>query len=176
MPDLLSNSAVVNAGDYVSAGYMASVTQGLLEHLNVTLAGGSGSALLPSGDTLRGDRPDVFRGNLRHGQRRWVAIVASGSLGRSGTQCTTSYRWSDGSSLTPGHLYLTQAVRPDVGWNIYVRQPVPGVPGMHGRLEATADLRNLLAQGYLPLAAEDGGRVLLLHTPRSLRGGLSFVF
>ena len=176
LPDLLSNSAVVNAGDYVSAGYMASVTQSLLEHLNVTLAGGSGSALLPSGDTLQGDRPDVFRGNLRHGQRRWVAIVASGSLGRSGTQGTTSYRWSDGSSLTPGHLYLTQAVRPDVGWNIYVRQPVPGVPGMRGRLEATADLRNLLAQGYLPLATDDGGRVLLLHTPRSLRGGLSFVF
>ena len=53
---------------------------------------------------------------------------------------------------------------------------MPTFPGLRGRLEATADLRNLLAEGYLPLATADGGRVLLLHTPRSLRGGFAFVF
>jgi hypothetical protein len=176
LPDLLSNSAVFNAGDYVSAGYMVSVTQSLLDHLNVTLAGGSGNALIPGDGQLQGDRPDELRAMLHRRQRRWVAVVASGSLARIGTHCTASYRLSDGRSLTPGHLYLTQTLRPDVGLNIYIRQPVPALPGIRGRLEATADLRNLLAEGYLPLATADGGRVLLLHTPRSLRGGFAFVF
>lgn len=176
LPDLLSNSAVFNAGDYVSAGYMASVTQGLLDHLNVTLAGGSGNALIPGGGELQGDRPDGLRAMLHRAQRRWAALIASGSIARIGTQCTASYRWSDGKSLTAGHLYLTQALRPDVGLNIYIRQPMPAFPGVRGRLEATADLRNLLAEGYLPLATADGRRLLLLHTPRSLRGGFAYVF
>ena len=42
---------------------------------------------------------------------------------------------------------------------------------MRGRLEITADLRNLLAEGYLPLSSSNGRRALLLHTPRSVRGG-----
>jgi hypothetical protein len=176
LPDLVSNSAVFNAGDYVSLGYMVSVTQSLLDRLNVTLAGGSGNALIPGDGEVRGDRPEELRAMLHRGQRRWLALIASGSIARIGTQCTASYRWSDGSSLTAGHLYLTQTLRPDVGWNIYVRQPVPAFPGLRGRLEATADLRNLLAEGYLPLATADGGRILLLHTPRSMRGGFAFVF
>lgn len=176
LPDLVSNSTVFNAGDYVSAGYMISVTQSLLDHLNVSLAGGSGNALIPGEGQLQGDRPDELRAMLHRGQRRWLALVASGSIARIGTQCTASYRWSDGRSLTAGHLYLTQTLRPDVGWNIYIRQPVPAFPGLRGRLEATADLRNLLAEGYLRLATMDGGQVLLLHTPRSLRGGFAFVF
>ncbi len=88
----------------------------------------------------------------------------------------TSYRWADGRSLTAGHMYLTQTLRPDTGWNIYLRQPVPAFPSLRGRLEATADLRNLFAQGYVSFTTVGGRRVLLLNTPRSLRGGLSFIF
>jgi hypothetical protein len=40
----------------------------------------------------------------------------------------------------------------------------------------TADLSNLLQQGYLPLPTSDGGRLLLMETPRMVRGGLSFIF
>ncbi len=47
---------------------------------------------------------------------------------------------------------------------------------MPGRLEATADLRNLLAQGYLPIRTADGRDVFLIHSPRAVRGGLSFIF
>jgi hypothetical protein len=43
-------------------------------------------------------------------------------------------------------------------------------------MEASADLRNMLAQGYLPLSVVDGRRILLVQTPRSFRGGLSFIF
>ena len=50
------------------------------------------------------------------------------------------------------------------------------VPGLRGRLEATIDLSNLLAEGYVPMVTPDGRTVILVHTPRSVRGGLSFVF
>ncbi len=49
LPDLASNSAVFNAGSYSSAGYMLSVTQQLNGSMNLTFAGGSGNALIPSG-------------------------------------------------------------------------------------------------------------------------------
>jgi hypothetical protein len=43
-------------------------------------------------------------------------------------------------------------------------------------MEASAELRNLLAQGYLPLTTPGGNQVLLMNTPRSVRGALAFVF
>jgi hypothetical protein len=50
------------------------------------------------------------------------------------------------------------------------------MPGIPGRLEATAEMRNMLAQGYLPITTAGGRRMLLTHTPRAVRGGLSFIF
>lgn len=38
-----------------------------------------------------------------------------------------------------------------------------------------AELRNLLAQGYVPIASADGS-MLLIQFPRSFRGGVSFIF
>ena len=75
----------------------------------------------------------------------------------------------------PAHMSLTGDTYQDEGWNIGIRQPLPRFSGMRGRLEATAELRNALAQGYLPLHA--GGRTAVLtNTPRALRGGLNFLF
>jgi len=45
-----------------------------------------------------------------------------------------------------------------------------------GRIEATAEIRNVLAQGYLPLAMMDGRQLLVVNTPRVFRGGLAFIF
>ncbi len=57
--------------------------------------------------------------------------------------------------------------------NLHFRQPIPG---FGKRIEATADLRNLLAQGYLPLSTSEGQGLLLVQNPRSFRGGLAFIF
>ena len=62
------------------------------------------------------------------------------------------------------------------GLNVYIRQPIPGFSMLPWRMEATADLRNMLAQGYLPLGVAGGQQVLLVETPRIFRGGLSFIF
>ncbi len=65
---------------------------------------------------------------------------------------------------------------PMPGMNVFFRQPVPFISKRQCRVEATADLRNLLAQGYLSLSGSNGRNILLVETPRSLRGGLNFVF
>jgi hypothetical protein len=57
-----------------------------------------------------------------------------------------------------------------------VKQPIPIMPGMPWHIEATAEMRNMLAQGYLPMTTVTGQSLLLVNTPRSIRGGLAFVF
>ena len=94
----------------------------------------------------------------------------------TGTHMIASYQWAaDHRSLTPGNLYSTQSFRPMPGLNIYVRQPIP-IALLPWRMEATADLRNMLAQGYLPIGMANGQQMVLVQTPRSFRGGLSFIF
>jgi hypothetical protein len=114
---------------------------------------------------------------IRASRRQSVTARLAGVAPRSGTHFIASYQWTDNRlAVTPGNLYSTQTVRPVPGLNLYIRQPLPTYLNLPWRMEATADLRNLLAQGYLPLGVPDGRQVLLMQTPRSFRGGLSFIF
>jgi hypothetical protein len=38
------------------------------------------------------------------------------------------------------------------------------------------DIRNLLAQGYVPVLGQDGHTVYLVQSARAIRGGLAFTF
>ena len=112
---------------------------------------------------------------MLHGGRRHVATTRiAGILPGVGTHVSASYelaaneRWA-----TPGNEYSTQASRPMPGLNVCLRQPLPGFAR---RVEATADLRNMLAQGYLPVGMVSGQQLMLVQTPRSVRGGLAFTF
>ena len=96
---------------------------------------------------------------------------------RSGTHLSAGYGWTDFRTLMPAHASLTaRGYMQELGWNMSVRQGIPSVPGIPGRLEASAELRNALGQGYLPLSTGDGRRVILTQQPRALRGGLSLIF
>jgi hypothetical protein len=94
----------------------------------------------------------------------------------TGTRIWADYGWVDDRAIIPGHVFTTQNTYVTPGLNVLVRQPLPSFFGMPGRLELTADLRNLLAQGYIPLATGDGRTLLVVQAPRSIRGGLNFVF
>jgi hypothetical protein len=87
-----------------------------------------------------------------------------------------AYIWTPGGRLIPTHAFLTQDMQTGLGFNFQVRQPLPVINGLGGRFEVTAEVRNLLAQGYLPVPSSDGQSMLLVPFPRSLRGGLSFIF
>jgi hypothetical protein len=174
LPDLFSGSAIFNAGNYQSMGYTAGMTQNVGQNVSATLMYGSSGALTVNGGDLVSNNPDELRSMIHAGRKHAATLRISATSPWTGTHMIASYQWTaDSRWAVPGNLYSTQAYRAMPGLNIMFRQPIPGFPR---RLEATADLRNLLAQGYLPLGVIDGQRVLLVQTPRSFCGGLAFTF
>jgi hypothetical protein len=120
--------------------------------------------------------PDEIRQAIRRQVQSSVSARMHGVAPRAGTRYSISYRWMDYRALTPGHAFLTNLDNPLAGLNIAVRQSLPAPAFLGSRMEISADMRNLLAQGYLPLQTPDGRRLLLIHTPRALRGGVAFFF
>jgi hypothetical protein len=175
LPDISSKSSILNIGSFQRTGFAASVSQSLGDHLQIGTSLGRGGALELADHGIALETADELRSNIHTTQRFWASARASTTLPVVGTQISGSYEWTDYSTIMPSHFYLTQSTYPEAGLNIRVRQPIPSFPGIPGRLEATAELRNGLAQGYLPIS--DGTqRVLLIQQPRALRGGLSFIF
>jgi len=176
LPELSSINSVFNIGNYARTGMMASVSQSLGENLAVTLAYGDGGTLRTDGRKLVTNDPDELRGMIHRAQHQWVMGRVSGTLPVTGTKFVSSYEWTDYRSLMPGHVYLVQTIYPEAGLNVRVRQPIPQFGGLPGRLEATAEFRNMLAQGYLPIASTDNRKLILTNSPRAVRGGVSFIF
>jgi hypothetical protein len=176
LPDLFSGSSSFNAGGFESVGFSAAATQNLGDHVSATVIYGSTGALTTDGRELVSNSPDELRSMIRAGRRHAATTRVTAAVPWTGTHLVASYQWAAGGDqrwVEPGNLYSTRSLRPLPGLNIYVRQPIPG---FGGRIEATADLRNLLAQGYLGLNTAQNQRILLVENPRSVRGGLSFIF
>ena len=73
-------------------------------------------------------------------------------------------------------MFNASAGQTDPYFNLFIRQPLPHFHGMPGGMEAIIDVRNLLAQGYVPVMGPDGRTVYLVQSARSVRGGLAFTF
>jgi hypothetical protein len=175
IPDLFSNSALFDAGRYQSTGYMAAVTQDLGDRYKITVTYGS-LGVMALNPAAAIDSANDLRRALEDTHRPALTVRGTGTVKLTGTRFIASYEWTDYRSSLPGPLFATQSPRPEPGLNIILRQPMPQIPGVPWRVEASAELRNLLAQGYLPLTLADGQQLLLVNTPRSFRGGLAFVF
>lgn len=176
LPDLFADNAIFNAGDYQSTGYTAAVTQNVGETFSATVIYGTMGSLTVNGGTLPPGGAGELRSMIRSAQQQTVTGRIAATVPASGTQLIASYQWAaDSRAVMPGWLYSTQSIRPLPGMNLYLRQPIP-LAALPWRMEATADLRNLLAQGYLPLSAANGQPIVLMQMPRSFRGGLSFIF
>jgi hypothetical protein len=177
LPDLFTGDAIFNAGNYQNTGYSASITQDFGQNFSATLIYGTTGGLTAPGGELVSGSPDELRSMIRAARTQTVAERISATVPRLGTHLIASYEWMGNSRLlTPGRLYSTQSLEPMPGLNVYIRQPIPGLSMLPWRTEATIDLRNMLAQGYLPFGMIGGQQALLIQTPRALRGGLSFIF
>jgi hypothetical protein len=177
LPELSSSSSVFNIGRYDRYGYTATLAQQLGEQYNAAVSYGRGGVLTTNGEAvLATGEAGELRQLITPAQRHWVRANVSGVAPVTGTRFAASYEWSGSRSLTPGHVYLTQRLYPETGLNVRVRQPLPMWNGLPGRVEATAEFRNMLAQGYLPISLADSRRLVLAHSPRAVRGGLSFIF
>jgi hypothetical protein len=176
LPDLFTTSSVFNAGGYQSLGYMASVTQNFGENLKLNVMYGSGDALVADRAEIPGQSPEDLRSIVRRARRQVLTPQVSYKAPWTGTELSASYQVTDRHSVTPSHYFATQGTRAEPGLNIYFRQPIRTFSVIPLHMEASADLRNLLADGYLPFSSSNGRRVILMSAPRSFRGGLSFIF
>jgi hypothetical protein len=176
LPDMFSNSASFNAGTFQTFGYSASASQDLGSSYKITLIYGSLGVLSPRNNGLPADSAADLRRALETSHRPSLTVRTSGTVRATGTRFIASYQWTDYKSAVPGPPMSDQSATPDPGLNVKIRQPIPVFTGLPGRIEATAELRNLLAQGYLPLMGAGSQQLLLVNTPRSFRGGLTFVF
>jgi hypothetical protein len=61
-------------------------------------------------------------------------------------------------------------------FNFFIRQPIPNIGFLPAHMEVLVEIRNLLAQGYIPVLGEDGRTLYLLQAARALRGGVAFSF
>lgn len=106
-------------------------------------------------------------------RRQALAVKLSGTTPLTHTRWIASYRWVNGTSLTPVDMFNASAGQSDPYLNIFIRQPIPS---LGGHMEALIDIRNLLAQGYVPVVGQDGETVYLVDSARSVRGGVAFTF
>jgi hypothetical protein len=174
LPDVFAGSSVFDAGNFQNNGFAGSVTQNLGNYASAALIYSDNGALTADANEVVGNNPDDLRSMIHTGRRHAATTRFSGVLPGAGTRLIASYQWTgDGRAVMAGNLYAADAMQPLPGFNVYIRQPIPGF-GRH--VEATADIRNMLAQGYLPMSAIGGQRILLVQNPRSVRGGLSFTF
>ena len=189
-PALTGLGEVTAAGGFllpdVSSGTFSYVgraldTQGLRIVLQRKFAGDLTATLdYAFGGVLDLARPDVQLENAQQlistQRRHAVAAKFSGTLPRTHTHWITSYRWVDGSALTPVDMFNASPGQSDPFLDAFVRQPIPTMGFLPSGIEAVIDLRNLLAQGYVPVLGQDGRTVYLVQSARSVRGGLSFTF
>lgn len=176
MPDLFTRSSIFNIGSYQRRGLRASLDRNLGNGWSAHASFGTGGTLQPLDQIVAPGDPGSLRGALRRTQRSWSNVRVSGAIPGIGTRFSAGYMFTDYRAALPAHRYLTQKHSPDVGLNLQFRQPIPSFGMWSGRVEAVAELRNLLEQGYLPLTDSDGRRVVLLPSPRTVRGGLAFIF
>jgi carboxypeptidase family protein len=116
------------------------------------------------------------RAGLHTLTRHAVAAKLSGAVPHAKTHWVTSYRWTNGEALTPVDLFNVSAGQADPYLNVFLRQPIPRVGFLPGRMEALIEIRNLMAQGYVPVLGLDGRTVYLVQSARSVRGGVAFSF
>jgi hypothetical protein len=175
MPSMFSSNAWFDAGNISSSGYTLSATRNLGENRQVTVTYGTLGVLTAGKGADRIADAAGLRQAMSPQNRQSVMIRATGIERRTGTRYIASYEYADLGGAVPMASFSTLPDRAEPGLNFAIHQPIPFFSGA-GRIEATAEIRNILAQGYLPLAMLDGRQLLVVNTPRVFRGGLAFIF
>jgi hypothetical protein len=194
--DHVDNTALIGTGTVTAAGgfllpdvYSGTFTYGgdtlNTQGLRVVLARKFSSDLAATLDYAYGGvldltRPDVELQNAQQwiatARRHALAAKLKGTLPRTHTGWIASYRWVNGPALTPVDMFNASPGQSDPFLNLFIRQPVPTLGFLPAHMEALVDLRNLLAQGYVPVMGQDGQTVYLVQAARSVRAGVTINF
>ncbi len=108
--------------------------------------------------------------------RHAISAKLAGTTPGTKTRWIASYGWTSGRALTPVDMFNASAGQSDPFLDFFFRQPVPGTAGLPGHMDLVIEVRNLLAQGYVPVFSQDGRTVYLVQSARAVRGGVAFSF
>jgi hypothetical protein len=173
LPDLYSGTFTYRGRELDTRGLRIVLQRKLTSDVTATLDYGYGGVLdLAKEDVNLQDARDSILVRDRHS----LAGKVSGRLPGAGTRWVASYRWVSGQALTPVDMFNASAGQADPYLNIFFRQPIPGTGFLPGHMDALIDVRNLLAQGYVPLLGQDKHTVYLVQSARAVRGGVAFTF
>jgi hypothetical protein len=173
LPDLYSETFTYRGKELDAHGVRVVMQRKLASDLTATVDYGYGGVLdLRNADVALQDarRESIVR------DRHTASAKFSGTVPGTKTHWIASYRWISGQALTPVDMFNASAGQADPYLNIFLRQPIPGTGFLPCHMDAVVDVRNLLAQGYVPVLGQDGRTVYLVQSARSVRGGVAFTF
>jgi Carboxypeptidase regulatory-like domain len=174
LPNRAAGGLTLNAGSYDSSGVRVAVSRRMGSHVEAAMIYSTGDALALA-EQAEDHGSAALRSYLRVAPTQSFAGKVSARLPRCRTQIVTSYEWLPNGRVTAvdplGQANL--GVQPFLG--VQIRQPLPAFAFFPGRIEALADFRNLLAEGYSSILHQDD-RMFLTPAYRSFRGGFSLEF
>jgi Carboxypeptidase regulatory-like domain len=170
LPDIYSGTFTYQGSDLKTEGVRFVLQQQLTNDITATMDVDYGGVLAITPHASLVDAQEWMSTRNRHS----VSGKLTGTMPKSKTHWIASYRWVDGQALTPVDIFNASPGHAAPYLNFYLRQPVPLI--FPGHIEALIDLRNLLAQGYVPVLGEDRHTVYLVQDARAVRGGLNFTF
>jgi len=185
LPDVYSGTFSYEGGTLDTPGLRAVVQHKFSSDLTATLDYAWGGTLnLAQPDVPQGVPQGVPQPLTLQDAQPWISTVRrhalaakfNGTLPRLHTRWIASYRWVNGQALTPVDMFNASPGQSDPYLSLFLRQPIPSMGFLAGHVEALIEVRNLLAQGYVPVMGQDGQTVYLVQAARSIRGGLAFNF
>jgi hypothetical protein len=173
LPDLYSGTFTYQGTQLDTRGMRAVMQRKLASDLTATLDYSYGGVLdLANSDaTLQDARASILKRD-----RHSISAKVAGTVPGSKTSWIASYRWISGQGLTPVDSFNASPGQADPYLNVFIRQPIPGTGFLPAHLDALVDMRNLLAQGYVPVVGQDGRTVYLVQSARAIRGGVAITF
>jgi hypothetical protein len=173
LPDVYSGTFTYQGRELSAQGVRFVLEQKLNSDVTATVDYSYGGTL-----DLDGDNPQVgaVRDSMVTRNRHMVATKFSGTTPGTKTHWIASYGWTSGRSVTRVDMFNSSAGQADPFLDLFFRQPLPGTSSLPGHMDVVVEVRNLLAQGYVPLIGQDGHTVYLVQSARAVRGGVAFSF
>jgi len=173
LPDVYSGTFSYGYGPGVSsAGARVVVQRKISDDLTATVDYSTGQAIVADAPTDW----QALAQTLSTSRQYSVGTKLYGHIPATGTRWIASYKWTSGNALSSVDAFNASPGQADPYLSLFIRQPLPGTSFIPGKMDALLDLRNLLAQGYVPVMGQDGRTIYMVQSARSLRGGLAFTF
>jgi hypothetical protein len=173
LPDVYSDTFSYGYAPGVSsAGARVVVQRKISDDLTATLDYSTGQAIVAESAADWQTLGQALSSSRQHS----IGTKMYGHIPATGTRWIASYKWTSANTLSAVDAFNASPGQADPYLSLFIRQPLPGTSFIPGKMDALLDLRNLLAQGYVPVMGQDGRTVYMVQSARSLRGGLSFTF